>query len=311
MRNIRSANLNLLPVLRVLLRYRHVTQAARALNLSQSSVSEALGKLRHLFNDKLLVSSGNQMVLTALAQRLEPLVETSLDSVAALLKSNALISTETRSAIDIAVNDYLILVLGAELISRVRRTQPDLAIRFHEVDSRSPSRLRSGDLDFMITPEITLGPSDSQFERRLVFEDQIVCLVDENSKIEGKVTEEQYWAASHVFFSPKSDLYGAIRTTILQQIGERRSDATLVQSYLLLPFFVEGTEVIALTHNSLARKLLPAARVKILEAPFEINARIVAAWDGSRAQDSLHGWFLDLLSDVAASVQADNRTIAS
>ncbi|MDB5582986.1 MAG: LysR family transcriptional regulator [Bradyrhizobium sp.] len=303
MRNLRSANLNLLPVLRVLLRHRHVTHAARALNMSQSSVSEALGKLRHLFNDELLVSSGGQMTLTALARRLEPIVEASLVS-AEFLTGSHVAQPGARQAIDIAVNDYLILILGTELISEVRRLQPDLAIRFHDVDSRSAARLRSGDLDFMVTPDIRLAPSEARFERRLVFEDRVVCLVDEHSAIGDKVSEEEYWAAPHVFFSPKSDFYGATRTTILQQVGDRRADSTLVQSYLLLPFFVEGTDAIALAHRSLARALLPAAAVRIAEAPFDIDVRIEVAWDGTRAQDAQQRWFLDLLMDVAARVQA-------
>ncbi|MEM6927816.1 MAG: LysR family transcriptional regulator, partial [Myxococcota bacterium] len=45
-RELRSVNLNLLPVLRALLRHASVTEAARALHLSQSSVSGSLKLLR-------------------------------------------------------------------------------------------------------------------------------------------------------------------------------------------------------------------------------------------------------------------------
>ena len=72
MGNLRSMNVNLLPILRVPLRHRHVTDAARALNMSQSAVSETLGKLRQMFNDELLLSEDGQITLTALARRLEP-----------------------------------------------------------------------------------------------------------------------------------------------------------------------------------------------------------------------------------------------
>ncbi len=48
MRSLRAINLNLLPPLQVLLRFRQVSRAAKALNMSQSSVSEVLGALRHL-----------------------------------------------------------------------------------------------------------------------------------------------------------------------------------------------------------------------------------------------------------------------
>jgi LysR family transcriptional regulator, nod-box dependent transcriptional activator len=308
MRNLRSINLNLLPVLRVLLRHRHVTDAARALNMSQSSISETLGNLRNMFNDELLVSDGGRMTPTALARRLEPMVELALDSVETLAGRHAPVKAGARSAIDIAVNDYMILMLGVDLISEVRRVAPELAIRFHELDGHSAARLRSGDLDFMITPEVMLTSVEAEFNRKLVFQDRIVCLVDADSAIEKRVTAEQYWAAPHVFFSPKSEHYGASRTTILQQVGERKSDSTLVQSYLLLPFFVEGTEAIALAQECLARALLPVSSVKIVEAPFDIDVRIQVVWDGARMQDEQKRWFLDLLIDVAAKAQSRARS---
>jgi LysR family transcriptional regulator, nod-box dependent transcriptional activator len=306
-RNLRSANLNLLPILRVLLRHQHVTHAARALNMSQSSVSEALSNLRHLFNDELLVPHGNQLVLTALAQRLEPLIEKSLDSVVAIMPEEMLAWTQPKSAIDVSATDYLVLTIGTQVVNRVREERPGLAVRFHDHDDRCPARLRSGDLDFMIRPEVTVASMDSQFGRELIYEDRIVCLVDEASHIKERVSEEQYRASRHVFFSPRTDVYDAHQTTILQQIGEKRPDATLVQSYLLLPFFVEGSDFIALVQYQLAQKLLPAARVRVVEAPFDIKVRIFAFWDAVRAQDPLQSWFLGLLRDIFNSQPAVHR----
>lgn len=294
MRNLRAANLNLLPVLRVLLRYRNVTNAARAMNVSQSSVSEALGKLRHMLKDELLVSIGGQMTLTALARRLQPVVESSLESVEALIGSSPAGTDRSQTIIDIAVNDYAILVLGDTLINEARRLRPDVSVRFHDISNRTEAALRSGNIDFIITSEVGIGATDAQLDRLFLFEDPVVCLIDAESPIGDVVSEEQYWRAPHVFFSPRGETFGASRTTILQQIGDLRADATLVQSYLLLPFFVEGTETIALAHQRLAKRLLPAAAVRIAAAPFSVTARIAVLWDATR-QDRDKKWFLDLL----------------
>ena len=297
MRNLRSANLNLLPILRVLLRYKHVTLAARALNMSQSSVSEALGKLRHLFNDELLVQHRNHLIPTSLAQRLEPQIERMLESVAKL-GPDLLTSAPSKSAIDISASDYLVLTVGTKVAGRMRTERPEIALRFLEHDQHSEGRLRSGDLDFMITPEITLGSSAQQFRRELLYEDRIVCLVASESNIVDRCSEEQYWTARHVFFSPPDDRYGTSRSTILQQVGEKRADATLVHSYLLLPFFIEGSGSIALVQNELAERLAPTARVRIVEAPFDIKVRFFLVWDEVRKSDPLHVWFVDLIRDT-------------
>ena len=58
---LRQVDLNLLVVLDVLLRKRSVSAAAGELNLIPSAVSHALGRLRKLFDDELLVRDGQRI----------------------------------------------------------------------------------------------------------------------------------------------------------------------------------------------------------------------------------------------------------
>ena len=62
--NVRGIDLNLLALLDVLLTHRSVTRAAQAANLSQPAMSRALGRLRALFDDQLLVRGSNGLVPT-------------------------------------------------------------------------------------------------------------------------------------------------------------------------------------------------------------------------------------------------------
>lgn len=55
--NLRSVDVNLLVVLDGLLDQSHVTRAAEKLRMSQPAVSRALGRLRVLLKDPLLVRS--------------------------------------------------------------------------------------------------------------------------------------------------------------------------------------------------------------------------------------------------------------
>src|ERR1700732_3043513 len=105
-RSLRAVNLNLLPALRVLLRFRQVSRAAKALNMSQSSVSEILGSLRHLFHDELVVSEGNRMRLTALGERLESQIDTPLKLIERLTNVDTPGHSATTPTIDIAASDY-------------------------------------------------------------------------------------------------------------------------------------------------------------------------------------------------------------
>src|SRR5258708_20342427 len=72
--HVSGVDLNLLPLLDALLTERHVTRAAELVGLSQPAASRALGRLRLLFGDPLLVRSGRGFALTPRAETLlEPL----------------------------------------------------------------------------------------------------------------------------------------------------------------------------------------------------------------------------------------------
>ena len=63
--NLRQFDLNLLVALDVLLTERNVTRAGERLFLSQPAMSGILARLRHAFQDELLVRVGRNLELTA------------------------------------------------------------------------------------------------------------------------------------------------------------------------------------------------------------------------------------------------------
>ena len=72
--HLTAVDLNLLVVLRELLRARNTTIAARRLGRTQSAVSHALQRLRVLLDDKLFVRVGGGLRPTAAAEALAPAV---------------------------------------------------------------------------------------------------------------------------------------------------------------------------------------------------------------------------------------------
>lgn len=90
-------NLNALRALDVLLREKNVTNAGKALQISQSAMSNALSQSRQLFNDELLIRSANGMKLTPQAEhikeRLSPLLKGLEDLIHSTLEFNPKTST--------------------------------------------------------------------------------------------------------------------------------------------------------------------------------------------------------------------------
>ena len=68
--NLRCIDLNLLVALNALLEEKHVTNAALKLNMTQSSMSRALGRIRETFGDQILVRMPDGYEITPHAENL-------------------------------------------------------------------------------------------------------------------------------------------------------------------------------------------------------------------------------------------------
>ena len=99
---LRRHNLNLLPILRELLRTRSVSRTAEIVGLSQSAVSAALARLRETYNDDLLVMVGRRLELTEKgAQLIEPTERACLEVEGLLRPSQLRLSSRLTAEADL------------------------------------------------------------------------------------------------------------------------------------------------------------------------------------------------------------------
>src|SRR5581483_10925386 len=93
--SLRSIDLNLLVALDALLSERHVTRAAKRVGLSQPAMSNALGRLRRLFGDELLVRTSTGMMPTPRATELMEPLRQLLRQVGRVLESDVSFDAKT------------------------------------------------------------------------------------------------------------------------------------------------------------------------------------------------------------------------
>ena len=79
--NIRSVDLNLLPVFEAVYEERSLSRAAVRLAMTQSAISHALNRLRAVFRDELFVRQSRGVTPTPAAGRIYPKVREALTSV--------------------------------------------------------------------------------------------------------------------------------------------------------------------------------------------------------------------------------------
>ncbi|MEM1415851.1 MAG: LysR family transcriptional regulator, partial [Myxococcota bacterium] len=89
-----AIDLNLLVILSALLETRSVKDAAARVSLSPSATSHALGRLRELLGDPLLVRAGRQLVPTPRAEALRPALERFVREGEAVLRAGEDVAPE-------------------------------------------------------------------------------------------------------------------------------------------------------------------------------------------------------------------------
>src|SRR4026209_2343965 len=105
-------NLNLLVDLDALLAERNVTRAGERVGLTQPTMSNALGRLRHLFNDPLLVKVGRNLELTQRARGLVAPVRSALALIeVAITHPPSFDPKSAERSFTIVTSDYGSLVL--------------------------------------------------------------------------------------------------------------------------------------------------------------------------------------------------------
>ncbi|TON24058.1 LysR family transcriptional regulator, partial [Vibrio parahaemolyticus] len=142
---------NLIVTLYVLLREKHISNAAKHLCISQSAVSQKLAKLRYIFNDNLLVRINNEMVLTPLALKLYPMFEKHISNAIDIFDLRSRGNDLIKKVYRICVIDGFCMDLVSNKILEIIR-EVDFSVSF-EIVNRYEScveDLNNGNLDILI-----------------------------------------------------------------------------------------------------------------------------------------------------------------
>jgi DNA-binding transcriptional LysR family regulator len=169
--SLESTNLNLLPVLRALLREESVVGAAREVSLSQPSVSGALARLREVLDDPLLVRVGRSMRLTPRAQKMKPRVEHICSEIERLFESEIFDPATADISFVVAAPDHLAFLLSRALLVRLRDEAPGVRIRFVDPPLNLHELLHDCTIDLAIAGNFHIWPRveyESLFYERMV-----------------------------------------------------------------------------------------------------------------------------------------------
>lgn len=305
MRNagLAGVDLNLLVALDALLEERSVTRAAERVGLSQPGMSNTLARLRRLFDDPLLVRRGAEMVATPRAESLAAPVRAALDVIAdALDQQPAFDPAVDRRTFTISCSDYSVLMLIGPLVRRVATEAPGVTVQVLPRALDPVRALQSGASDLVVEPPEILAGATLPSQR--LFDDRWMCCVWEgNTRVGERMTTETYRALGHLSYSMGAGQPASLADRHVASLGLVRRIEFTVESFLLAPFLLQGTELVALVPARAAPHFQRTADVRLLDPPVAFPTLTEMLWWHPRhGADPAHGWLRAQIAAVAAEL---------
>jgi DNA-binding transcriptional LysR family regulator len=289
--NFLDLDLNLLVALDALVGEQSVTRAAEVLQRSQPALSASLKRLRHQFQDDLLVRVGNRYELTPLATQLKDRVATVMADVERLFATRARFDpgTSTRQFV-LHAADYGQQMLGRAIAAELADRAPHTRLRFlplsDELIAGASDALRN--VDGFVLP---LGFLED-LPHLVAYEDRWVLMVDRDNDLVGdSVTLDELarleWVSA---FHRAGSFVPAVRQLQLLGIGVRV--VVDLEGFASSPWFVKGTNRITMIQQRLAHRIAAVDEFRIIACPFEVIPLVEAMWwHPSLEHDPGHIWF--------------------
>jgi DNA-binding transcriptional LysR family regulator len=143
MLNLRSVDLNLLPVFEVIYEEKRLSQAATRLAMTQPAVSKALSRLRHVFKDELFIRHSRGVTPTALADEIYGRIGDAMRLVrATITDTRGFDPKRSERRFFVTIPHPLGPMLALRLLKRMEKLAPGVSLEF-STKSR-PTELERG-----------------------------------------------------------------------------------------------------------------------------------------------------------------------
>ena len=291
-------DLNLLVVLDALLQERSVTRAAERLGTTQSTLSTALGRLRKVLGDPILVRAPGGMTPTPRALALEGPLRESLAGLNRILQAPQTFDPlHTTRTFTIAATDYTQFVVIGPLLRRLQQEAPRLRLEVAPLEGHFPwEKLAEGEVDLVLAGA-TRAPEGLQ--SRALFRDEAVCVVrKDHPALTAPFSLASYLALSHVEVHSVGGI--TLAEQALARLDKQRHLSLIVPQFMVAPFLVLQTELCFTLARRLAEPLAAWMPLEMLPLPFETPPIAVRAYWHRRAQDDpAHRWLRAQISLAA------------
>ena len=298
MDDLRRFDLNLLVAFDILISERSVTAAARRMGVGQPAMSNALARLRDMFDDKLLIRTSAGMQPTGRALDLvEPVSRILAELREKVFRGRTFSPATDQRTFRIGLSDQVEASLMQGLLQAVARDAPGVNIIARSVEMRLGADLLStGAIDLAVGyfPEV-----ESELEVETLYHESFVCLFDAQAcGVEPPLSLDAYVSLPHVLVSLRGEPFGHV-DELLEAVGRRRSVVYTTPHFLAVPFLLHGLRAVAALPRRLAENCADAAGLSICPVPLPSDGYDVRmTWHRRTEADPAQAWLRTTIATV-------------
>jgi len=302
-----SFDLNVLVTLRELIRERNVTRAAERLGVTQPAVSATLSRLRKYFGDELLVRDRGGYRLTPLAASIAEQVDALCAGAERLLAFDREFDPATSEReFTCLMADYSAAMLGEALSQLMQKEAGRAALHVRMVRESLTTEyvdvIRF--IDGMVAPASPFFKTANMRSVEL-FSDRWVCVTSPDNPAIARGSLSLADLAGLPWVAPyyQQGYAGVPISGQLRMLGIQPRIAVRVESYLAVPYFVPGTDRVALVQERLARQAADRIALTVLECPAPLEPITESLWWHERYEDDqAHRFFRELVQQAARGI---------
>lgn len=291
--HLRNVDLNLLTVFDAVMQLQNITRASQMLGMSQPAVSNAVSRLKVMFNDDLFVRSGRGIQPTTRARQLFGPIRQALQTVMNELPGAGFEPKTSMRQFNIAICSPLDIRLTANILNALETTSSFVSVKFQTLISENiEHQLRYQDIEFVIGYRSFDGADFCQQE---MFTDELVLVAAENHpRISPEMADEKYLNEQHAVvmlgnhYSFSLPYYDS--PAVQSLIAYQGTDLNSVMS------IVSRTQMVALVPRWLAQIHAGILNLNIIPVPWMNNPLpCYLTWHESSSKDRGNMWMKSLL----------------
>ena len=285
-------DLNLVRVLVAIYETRSVTQAAERLDLTQSTVSHALARLRDAYGDRLFARDTRGLLASPVCDELYVRFSEALAGIEGTLDQvEHFDPARSTRCFRFAMSDIGVMFFVPPLLRRLQVVAPNAQVDIVATSDADADDLMSGRLDLAIG---SLPGLAAATRTRPLFTDHYVCLMSAaHPTVGATMTLDQFATTRHLMVDSPSSGHALVER-LLASHGVARRIVARIPQFTVLPQLLAHSDLLVILPMRVARLFAGDGRLKHVELPIPIPTfEVRMHWHPRHDAIAAHRWVRD------------------